>query len=98
MQQPRHVQSLLGELAQYLVALFFVGGVDVEVLRLAAPPPPPPPPPPFLVPRGPCSPTPGAPAVPGGPRPLLAPPCGRRPPPPSRPPLAPPRGHPTLAC
>src|SRR6267378_4929460 len=38
MQQDRDVQSLLRELAEYLVALLFVGRVDVEVLRLTAEP------------------------------------------------------------
>ena len=36
MQQHGHVQFLLRELRQDFVALLLVGGVDVEVLRLAA--------------------------------------------------------------
>ena len=36
MQQDGDVELLLGELIEDLVALLFVGGVDVEVLRLTA--------------------------------------------------------------
>src|SRR5207245_4850087 len=75
MQQHRDVQSLLRELAEHLVALLLVGGVDVEVLRLAGPPAPPAPPP--------SLPSPAAPPPPPPPPP---PPCSRgmpAPPPPA---------------